>query len=144
MSSCPGSLVFPRWGCSIKEQLCPQSPEPQSPARVKDLSAGTPASLQGPGGTSCRPHGTLGPQDAVWMSQGQISSCNLPPPTLTLSATEGPPPKTGLEARAALWTLTLCSVALMLATDRESTLRAGLPVTLLGIPPSNPRARSGA
>ena len=78
------------------------------------------------------------------MSQGQISSCSLPPPTVTLSATEGPPPKTGLEARAALWTLTLCSVALMLATDHESTLRAGLPFTLLGVPPSNPRARSGA
>lgn len=31
MSSRPGPLVFPRWGCSIKERLCPQSPEPQSP-----------------------------------------------------------------------------------------------------------------
>lgn len=78
------------------------------------------------------------------MSQGQISSCNLPPPTLPMSASEGPPRKTGREPRAALWTLTLCSVALMLATEHESTLRAGLPVTLLGAPLSHPRARSGA
>lgn len=47
------------------------------------------------------------------MSQGQISGRNLPSPTLILFATEGPPQRQA-SARAALWTLILCSVALML------------------------------
>ena len=119
----------------------PRAPEPHEDQGPLSRATGLPP---GPWGASSRPHGTLGPQAAVWMSQGQISSCNLPHPTLALSASEGPPCKTGREPRAALWTLTLCSVALMLATERESTLRAGLPFTLLGAPLSNPRARSGA
>ena len=139
-----GLWLSPGGAALSRSRSAPRAQSPRAPPGSRTSQQGHRAPSRALGGTSSRPHGTLGPQAAVWMSQGQISSCNLPHPTLALSASEGPPCKTGREPRAALWTLTLCSVALMLATERESTLRAGLPFTLLGAPLSNPRARSGA
>lgn len=94
LSTCPGFLAFPWWGCAVKEQLCPQFPGPQSSPRAALLPPG-------PMGGSRLPCHTIfmHQQDATGISQSQISSCNLS------HSSERPLWKIGVERQAALWTL---------------------------------------
>lgn len=73
------------------------------------------------------------------ITQGQIPAQNLPNSPIT-----GPLSKIkGARQGSSVDTRTLCFVALVLASEYESTLRVRLQFKLLDIPFSNPRTRPG-